>query len=87
MEKLSITEKDIDWFYDVAARSAAMCNEGKACPTPIYCGCPFKHVLNMPEDCKRTTVSQWIILLMKLSKLEVESPGRVQIPNLNPAFY
>lgn len=70
MEKLSITEKDIDWFYEVAARSAAMCNEGKACPTPIYCGCPFKHVFRMPQDCAKTTVAQWIVLLKMLSSMQ-----------------
>ena len=38
---------------------------------------------------KAATRSRFLyILWMKLSKLEVESPGRVQIPNLNPAnFY
>ena len=70
MSKLVMTNEDVDRFYDVAARATAMCNEGKACPTPIYCGCPFKHVSTMPEDCKRTTVAKWIVLLRRLAELE-----------------
>ena len=73
---MKITDEELNRLYEPAKEAAAMCNEGKACPTPIYCGCPFKHVLNMPEDCKRTTVSQWVILLMKLSKLE----GTIPLP-------
>ena len=70
MSKLVMTNEDVDRFYETAARATAMCNKGKACPTPIYCGCPFKHVSKMPQDCKKTTIKQWIVLLRCLENLE-----------------
>ena len=70
MIEVTVTDGDIDRFKEVATRMAGMCREGKYCPTPIYCGCPFKHVSEMPRDCMKTTAAQWIVLLKCLSELE-----------------
>ncbi len=70
MDRLVISEDDIDRFFEAATEAAAMCNKGRACPSPIYCGCPFKHVLKMPDDCRRTRVSHWVVLLKRLAEME-----------------
>jgi len=66
----SLTEEDWDEFGEVANRMTDLCYKHGICPSSIYCGCPFKHVVEMPGDCMYTMPDHWVLLLKRLAEME-----------------
>ena len=55
---------------DTAQMMAEICNDGRRCMSPIYCGCPFRDVKEQPKDCKLITKEHWLKLMKLLATME-----------------